>query len=168
MKSALTLKKQMQNGGFSLLEVLITILIMSFGLLGMAALIISGVRSNNIAHYRSVASKQTEDIADRMRANLAGVTAGNYDSLAESMPASDDCLAGACSPAQMATYDHAQWNRANSILLPGGRGTVGGSLAAGYTITLMWTEKDMDGERDLGCPASVSVNTRCFVSRFAP
>jgi type IV pilus assembly protein PilV len=168
MKNILTLKKQIQNSGFSLLEVLITILVVSFGMLGMAALIISGVRSNNIAHYRSVASKQTEDIADRMRANLAGVTAGNYNSLAGSTPTSDDCLTGTCNPTQMAIYDHAQWNRANSILLPEGRGTVQGSLTAGYTVTLMWTEKDMNGESDLSCPAGVSVNTRCFVSRFAP
>ena len=55
MNSVLTLIKDQK--GFSLLEVLITLLVVSFGLLGMAALIISGVRSNNIAHYGSIASK---------------------------------------------------------------------------------------------------------------
>ena len=164
MKNIFLPKRHMPCNGFSLLEVLITILVVSLGLLGMAALIISGVRSNNIAHYRSVATKQAEDIADRMRANLAGVTAGAYNDLTANIPTSSDCMATVCSAAQMAAYDHSQWNTANSRLLPGGQGTVNGNVTAGYTITLMWTEKDMNGESDPGCP----VNTRCFAARFAP
>ena len=148
MNSALTLLKGQK--GFSLLEVLITLLVVSFGLLGMAALIISGVRSNNIAHYRSIASKQTEDIADRMRANLAGVSAGAYDSLTATIPDSSDCVANACSPTQIATYDHSQWNTGN------------------YLITLQWREKEMNGEVDPNCPNGVATNTRCFLTRFSP
>jgi len=154
--------------GFSLLEVLITILVVSFGLLGMAALVVSGVRSNNIAHYRSVASKQTEDIADRMRANLVGASAGSYDALSATIPTSNECVTNACSAAQIAVYDHAQWNTANSILLPGGVGTVSGNLAAGYLITLMWREKELGGEVDPNCPGGVPTNTRCFLTRFVP
>ncbi len=167
MKNIFLPEKQMSCNGFSLLEVLITILIVSMGLLGMAALIISGVRSNNVAHYRSVATKQAEDIADRMRANLAGVNAGDYNDLTVNIPTSSDCMASTCSAAQMAVYDHAQWNTANSRLLPGGQGTVNGSVAAGYTITLRWTEKDTNDEEadpNPGCPT----NTRCFAARFAP
>lgn len=164
MRNVFSFRNQVSCNGFSLLEVLITILVVSLGLLGMAALIMSGVRSNNIAHYRSVATKQAEDIADRMRANLAGARAGNYDTLTANIPSSSDCMATACSAAQMAAYDHSQWNTANSRLLPGGQGTVNGNVTVGYTITLMWTEKDMNGESDPGC----SVNTRCFAARFAP
>lgn len=166
MNSALTLLKGQK--GFSLLEVLITLLVVSFGLLGMAALIISGVRSNNIAHYRSIASKQTEDIADRMRANLAGVSAGAYDSLTATIPDSSDCVANTCSPTQIATYDHSQWNTGNSLLLPNGVGTVSGNVAAGYLITLQWREKEMNGEVDPNCPNGVATNTRCFLTRFSP
>lgn len=154
--------------GFSLIEVLITILIVSFGLLGMAALIISGARSNNIAHYRSVASKQIEDIADRMRANRSGILAGVYDNLTATIPTSTDCATNACSETQIATYDHAQWNTANAQLLPGGSGIVTGTAATGYQITLSWTEKGMNGQSDPTCPNGVPTNTRCFVTRFAP
>ncbi|GKS68896.1 type IV pilus assembly protein PilV [Nitrosomonas sp. PY1] len=156
--------------GFSLLEVLITILIVSFGLLGMAALIVSGARSNNVAHYRSIASKQTEDIADRMRANLAGIISGSYDSLAATTPNSSDCKAAVCTATQIAVYDHAQWNSANSILLPDGRGTVTGSLATGFEINLMWTEKEMSNTDDANsnCPSGTPAKTRCFFARFIP
>lgn len=92
--------------GFSLIEVLITILIVSFGLLGMAGLIISGARSNNIAHYRSVASKQIEDIADRMRANRSGILAGVYDNLTATIPTSTDCATNACSETQILSLIH--------------------------------------------------------------
>ena len=164
-----SIKKRIQGNGFSLIEVLITVLIVSFGLLGMAALVVSGARSNNVAYYRSVASKQTEDIADRMRANIAGVAAGAYDLLSADIPDSVDCAATTCSPAQIATYDHASWNAANARLLPGGVGTVNGNLATGYTITLMWTEKEMADDPNPGpnCPGG-NANTQCFVTRFAP
>ncbi|MEQ1720476.1 MAG: type IV pilus modification protein PilV [Nitrosomonas sp.] len=156
--------------GFSLLEVLITILIVSFGLLGMAALIVSGARSNNVAHYRSIASKQTEDIADRMRANLAGVIAGSYDSLTATIPDSPDCKTAICTETQIAVYDHAQWNRANSILLPDGKGTVIGSLAIGFEVNMMWTEKEMSDTDDANsnCPGGTPTKTRCFFARFTP
>lgn len=157
--------------GFSLLEVLITILVVSFGLLGMAALIVSGARSNNVAHYRSIASKQTEDITDRMRANLAGVLAGSYDSLSASIPGNiPDCKTATCTEAQIAVYDHAQWNTANSTLFPDGRGTVTGTLATGFEVNLMWTEKEMSSDDDTSsnCPGGTPSKTRCFYTRFTP
>ncbi|WP_292918226.1 type IV pilus modification protein PilV [Nitrosomonas sp.] len=161
-------RKPLKDSGFSLIEVLITILIVSFGLLGMAALIVSGARSNNIAHYRSIASKQTEDIADRMRANLVGVSTGAYNALAANIPSSDDCVTNTCNATQVAVYDHAQWNTANSRLLPSGAGTVNGDVATGYVITLMWIEKEMNGQSDPACPGGAPVNTRCFLTRFSP
>ena len=156
--------KIVKSDGFSMLEVLITLLVLSLGLLGMAGLITTGMKSNSTAHYRSIAIHQTQDIADRMRANLVGVRSGLYDDLTVDIPASDDCAAAACDDAQMAVYDHAQWNNANINLLPNGRGTVSGNLVNGYVITIMWTEKDRGG----GCQGAVSPETRCFLTRFSP
>lgn len=154
--------------GFSMLEVLITVLILSFGLLGMASMVTTGMKSNTTSHYRSVATQQTQDIADRMRANLTGARTGSYDALATSIPDSSDCIAAGCDAAQMAVYDHAQWNTANSRLLPGGVGTVAGNLAGGFLITVMWTEKEMGGVFDPGCPGGTPAGTRCFLTRFSP
>lgn len=154
--------------GFSMLEVLITVLILSFGLLGMASMVTTGMKSNTTSHYRSVATQQTQDIADRMRANLTGVRSASYDALATSIPVSSDCVAAGCDAAQMAVYDHAQWNTANSRLLPGGVGAVAGNLAGGFLITVMWTEKEMGGAFDPGCPGGTPAGTRCFLTRFSP
>ena len=168
MNHALNLKEKFNQNGFSMLEVLVTILVLSFGLLGMAALITAGMRSNNIAQYRSIATQQTQDIADRMRANLAGVRAGSYDALTATIPASDDCIAAECNETQIAIYDHTLWNTANAAQLPGGLGTVAGNLAGGFQITMMWTEKEMGGATDPACPGGTAANTRCFVTRFSP
>ncbi len=171
IKHKLYLLRKNTYKGFSLLEVLITILVVSFGLLGMAALIVSGARGNNVAHYRSIAGKQTEDIADRMRANLAGVLAGSYDSLSASIPGDiPDCKTATCTETQMATFDHAQWNTTNSILLPDGKGTVTGTLATGFEVNLMWTEKEMSSDDDASsnCPSGTPSKTRCFYTRFTP
>ncbi len=157
-----------KQSGFSMLEVLITVLILSFGLLGMASMVTTGMKSNTTSHYRSVATQQTQDIADRMRANLTGVRSGSYDALATNIPVGSDCVAAGCDAAQMAVYDHAQWNTANSRLLPGGLGTVAGNLAGGFLITVMWTEKEMGGAFDPGCPGGTPAGTRCFLTRFSP
>lgn len=146
-----------KNNGFSMLEVLVTVLVLSFGLLGMAALIATGMRSNNIAHYRSLATQQTLDIADRMRANLAGVRAGAYDGLDATTPTDPDCIVNNCTEAQMAVHDHFQWNSANSRLLPNGSGTVTGDLANGFRINVSWTETGAGGEV-----------TKGFATRFSP
>jgi type IV pilus assembly protein PilV len=162
---------QQVQKGFSMLEVLVTILVLSLGLLGMAALVTTGMRSNNVAQFRSIATQQTLDIADRMRANLAGVRAGDYDALATGIPASNDCAAAECTAAQMAAFDHARWNTANSNSLPGGQGTVTGTLVGGFTIALMWTEKEMGAANDPACNGIVPAPpaaTRCFLTRFSP
>lgn len=159
---------QQTQKGFSMLEVLVTILVLSLGLMGMAALVTTGMRSNNVAQFRSIATQQTLDIADRMRANLAGVRAGSYDDLAAEIPASNNCSAINCTAAQMAAYDHAQWNTANANSLPGGQGTVVGNLVNGFTITLMWTEKEMGANTDPVCPGGTPAATRCFLTRFSP
>ena len=65
--------------GFSLVELLVAILVLAIGLVGLAALQIAGVRSNQIAYYRSIATQFAYDMADRMRANPVGVADGAYN-----------------------------------------------------------------------------------------
>ncbi|MDP6141588.1 MAG: type IV pilus modification protein PilV [Arenicellales bacterium] len=141
------------ENGFSLLEVLIALVIFSFGLLGIAALMAKGLQYNTSALHRSYAVTQAYDMADRMRANQLGLAAGNYNSITGAGVTDPGCIATAtgCSPAQMAQYDAWQWNTdalsaSNAVLLPGGSGTV--STAGGvYTITVIWDD-DHDGAAD--------------------
>ncbi len=160
------------QSGFTLLEIMVAIVVLSLGLLGLAGLQAASLRNNQTAYYRSIATQQAYDIADRLRANLAGVGAPNYsyNNLAIGLPVGNpDCFAAACTPANIAISDRRQWNTANAALLPNGNGTVvcaDGPAAAGCTaatgnwvfvITVLWTEKVVGG-----------VATRSFVTSITP
>lgn len=127
--------------GFTLLEILVAIVVLSIGLLGLAGLQALSLNNNQIAYFRSIASQQAYDIADRIRSNRAGVITGEYDALDATIPVDPpDCVANVCGSNEIATADHAQWNTNNQRLLPAGAGTVNGAGGV-FTITVSWTEK---------------------------
>ena len=64
--------------GFSLIEILISLLILSIGLLGLGGLQLSSLKGANNAHFRTVASLAVTDLIDRMRANPAAVDSNFY------------------------------------------------------------------------------------------
>ncbi|MES1999426.1 MAG: type IV pilus modification protein PilV [Pseudomonadota bacterium] len=113
-----------KENGFTLLEVLVAIVVLSLGLLGLAGLQAASLRNNQVAYYRSIATQQAQDIADRMRANMAGVIAPADPYTFSGTPAAQDCISGTCSAALMAQSDANLWNSANARLLPGGAGAV--------------------------------------------
>lgn len=109
--------------GFAMLEVLISVLVLSFGLLGLAGLQAYGLKNNHSAYLRSIATQQAYDIADRMRANQQGVASGEF-TLASGIPTDPGCITSGCSASDMADYDMFQWNTDNAALLPSGAGVV--------------------------------------------
>lgn len=109
--------------GFTLLEVLIALVVLSIGLLGVAGLQLSGLRANHSSALRSQATYLAYDMADRMRANIQGVNAGNYNNLSGD-PGDPGCVFSACTPALMAQTDLHEWNSANATNLPSGAGAV--------------------------------------------
>jgi len=72
------------NSGFTLIEVLVAVVVVSIGLLGLAELQISGLRANMSSEARSKATLLASDIVERMRANPSGVVAGAYHGIAAS------------------------------------------------------------------------------------
>lgn len=147
-----------KQSGFTLLEVLVAIVVLSLGLLGLAGLQAATLRNNQTAYYRGIATQQAYDMADRIRANQAGVRAGDYSNLPAGLPAGNpNCFIATCSAANMAISDHRQWNTTNAGLLPGGNGSVvceDGAAGAGCTaatgnwvfrVTVSWTERTEGG-----------------------
>ena len=65
--------------GFSLLEVLVAILVLSLGLLGLAQLQSVGIRSTHGAYLRTQATLLAGEMLDSMRANLTAARQGDYD-----------------------------------------------------------------------------------------
>lgn len=122
--------------GFTLLEVLIAIVIVSVGLLGVAAMQAVTLKNAGGSKYRSAAIGMTSDMAERLRANLEGVMEGNaavgtgYNrprvALADPAYTSPDatCHSSGCLPAAMALDDLAAWQTRLTANLPRGTGLV--------------------------------------------
>lgn len=68
-----------KEAGFSLVEVLITVLVLAIGLLGLAGLQTSGLQLNHSAYQRSQATFLAYSILDRMRGSRTNARNGEYD-----------------------------------------------------------------------------------------
>ena len=137
-----------KHHGFTLLEVLISVLVLAFGLLGLAGMQTLTVKNNLIAEHRSRASLIAYDLIDRMKTN--GSSAGNYVSTfmlptAAANQAGCLTLAG-CTSAQMAQHDLFEWNQTIINTLPAGTGSVTLAVTT-YTITINW-DVNQDGVID--------------------
>ena len=129
------IRARASHKGFTLLEVLIAIVVLSVGLLGLAGLQATGLRNNHQATLLTSATLQAYDMADRMRANKAAID--SY--LFTASPTAPTCTT--CTAAQIAALDGSQWYTANSILLPSGSGSVTKPAGSNvYTITVTWTD----------------------------
>lgn len=64
--------------GLSLIEILVTVVVLSIGLLGIAGMQAFGMRYNNDSYVRSQAVAYANDLVERMRANPNAVNTGAY------------------------------------------------------------------------------------------
>jgi len=164
------------QNGFTIIEMLIAVLVISIGLLGMAGLQTTGIQQSHNSYLKTQASMLAYDMADRMRSNLQGVSAGHYnniDSMDSPVNATPGCASSnnACSASDTASYDIYQWTHKNSegsiaSLLPSGYGMVteNGGI---YTITVLWDEA-RTGATGKDCGTDPSVDLKCFRLEFIP
>jgi type IV pilus assembly protein PilV len=98
--------------GFSLIEAMVSLVVIGVGLLGLGGMQVASVKGTNNAHARTVATLLAMDLGDRMRANKTALDAGKYDTATAQAAAAVDCgvvntncRTVACSPAKTALYD---------------------------------------------------------------
>jgi type IV pilus assembly protein PilV len=122
-----TIPHRRTTSGFTLLEVLIAIVVVAFGLLGLAGLQVFALKNNQSASLRVTATNLTTDIIDRMKANYIGVINSNYDKPLTSSyttVVSGCTQATGCVPADLASNDLREWQQRVAATLPGGVGIV--------------------------------------------
>jgi len=148
------------QAGFSLVEALVALLVLSIGMLGIAGLFVESVRNSRTALLRTQAITLVGDMAERIRANASARAAYDIDNYGGE-PAERDCAPTAasagenCSMAALAEDDLARWIAAVRAALPAlGEAPPQAEVryfppgAAGaperYLITVAWLEPGED------------------------
>ena len=155
----MSMKTPGQNG-FSMLEVLVALIVISLGLLGIAGMQAAAINSTSIARSRSLGAIAAESMAAAMHANTAywgvlnasgswSVSASGVISGTPALSQAVNCSASGttCSAANVAGYDAAQWGNGTISALPGGSGQIACNPATSATpvactITVYWLEKN--------------------------
>ena len=128
----------LKQRGATLVEVLVALLIMSVGLLGVAALYVDNLRKGRTALVRTQAATLAGDMADRIRVNREGGAA-----FARMTGRRCADLAMNASADEAAANDLACWQDEVAKQLPNGIGTVvrdSSTLPPTYTVTVSWSE----------------------------
>ena len=154
------LQRHTANTGFSLLEVMVALMILSVGLLALAGLQLMGLQLNQQSFFRDQTATMAYDMADRMRANTTATIDGNYDN---PTGVNNSCVQvgstppSNCNVAEMAVHDFWEWNQSLAQYLPNGSGqvcldsdatdtTLCDGAGTTYTIYVNWTENEEGGQ----------------------
>jgi type IV pilus assembly protein PilV len=121
--------------GVSLIEVLITVLVISIGLLGLASLQLKSMSLSAASNQRQQAINLAHDISDRIFVNGAGASAGAYTVVLG---------AATVEPAtNVATGDHVRWRAIADLFRADYQiGDTSGAIKD-YTITICWRDKNV-------------------------
>jgi type IV pilus assembly protein PilV len=170
--------------GATLIEVLVTMMIVAIGLLGAAGMQLAATRYQQTAYMRSQATVQAQFIVEKLKVNNSAVIAAAPPTPANAylapvgyaaanvLPADPACgLAGqaACTAAQAAQKDMRDWGLSLVRDLPGGRGAIwpvtNGTITdpAARQVVVMWQEKQTNettelnvAQIDASCPGPVA------------
>lgn len=153
--------------GSSLLEVLITILILSLGLLGVAGMTVKSLQSAKTSQYQSIGVQLVNEYADRMRGNTVGVANDEYIvnevyTGAPTKRAVPSCaIADACTSAEIANIDQVEWLNAILQRLPAGAAYVSKNNTLSVDIWLIWMEPDMNFDANSTLAVGATGGSRC-------
>jgi type IV pilus assembly protein PilV len=160
-----------RHRGSSLLEVMIAILVLSFGLLGLGGLAAAAQRYVKMAQFQSIGTLMAADLGERMRGNIDGFRQGRYvranaysaEPVTVALPTCTSSVA--CTVTEMAAIDMAEWVGEVQKRLPGGDAHVklDAANALATDIWILWMDP-LDGSavfRFVGSAGFGSVRS-CF------
>lgn len=121
-----------EQTGFSMLEVLVSIIVVTMGLLGLAGMSIRSLAANDSSGNRGLAAVNAMYIADVMRANRQPLVDGKYDVVVGAASTSSDLRAKA---------DVDAW-KALLALMPSGDGSVTyDNVAKAVSVVVRWNDQ---------------------------
>lgn len=171
-----------KQAGASMVEIVVTIVIIAIGLLGVASLQANTMRYLKVANQRTEATQAAYDLSERMRANGQGVrdpVSGatsytyvvDYATTVSSLPAMPTCAGVRCTAPEVAAMDINEWQRGLANRLIDGAGYIVPVVPTGYDVIVMWKEPNLaiaDPACPTGAPPAPGAGVRCFTVRFTP
>lgn len=147
--------------GDTMIEVLVTMVIIAVGVLGTAALQVTTLKNLSTSHSASIAALVADDFSERMRANPIAALDGAY--VHQTAPnAPSDCVANVCTLDQLATYDMGVWWEEMSTVLPSAKGVVERLPGTNtFSVTVHWDE-DRSGSTNTMCPPRSEEDLECY------
>jgi type IV pilus assembly protein PilV len=130
-----------------MLEILITLFLLTMWLLASAGVQSSSLQFNKAAQFRTQAVYLATDLAERMQANRTAAVAGTYVYSGGNGTTSANCTGATCSPAELAAFDLAEWSGRVSAVLPNASVSVSTASVANpitYTILINWSDRRTD------------------------
>lgn len=132
--------------GSSMIEVLVSLIIIAFAMLGAVGLQVTSMKMSKGASLRTQAILLSTEIAERMETNKVASLSGAYMVPFSSTPAlaTADCLVSACTSEQLASYDIAEWSSRVTATLQGASWQITQTTAgnpATYQIVVNWEDR---------------------------
>ena len=141
-----------QQQGVGLIEVLVSVLVLTVGILGVVAMQTRALQFSQESIYTSQALMMAYEMTDRIRANKG--SEGSYlVDYGTQVTAQNDCISNICNPTQMASYDTAEWKTALAGNLPLGDGEItvdNSGPRPFYVISVRFTDSRIDQALDGG------------------
>ena len=187
--------KVKHESGTTLIEIMVSIVVIAIGLLGLASMQINALKFQQTASQRSEAMQASYDLADKMRANFVFTAPeefkkrredertaneakytnkGTYDAISQAAHSAPTCgtvtSGGACTSAQIAANDLAAWQLSLRQRLAGGAGIVepvAGTTISTFDVWVMWREPTFDGTDTCAENSSPPRGVRCFKVRIS-
>jgi type IV pilus assembly protein PilV len=134
--------------GFTLLEALISLLVLSIGLLGLAGLQLTAMRFNTEAHMRSIITLAAGDILDRIGMRIGKLKQDDRPEIisqyANTAPSAD------CDPTiSSVENDLGCWQIALAASLPQGEGVITDNLDNTLQITISWMDRETESTQSI-------------------
>jgi len=155
------LNNKYKSRGFSMLEVLVTLVIILIGVLGVAGMQMLAINNTQIARTHSLAAILASSLVAEMQVNepywstaVTSTTVVGFNNkdwtnttLGDSVlnGLRSNCMDASCIPTAMAAYDLKTWGANVATLLPGGAAKVSchGAIPNICTISVTWKEKNV-------------------------
>ena len=179
----MTVARANRGAGFSMIEVLVTLVVLDTGLLGLAKMQAAAVSNTQIARVRSLIALQASSLASSMYSNrrywsqgLAptsfSAAGGVVIDATGVLSAAADCANATCTPDRLAAYDVQTWAKNLNAQFPTYTATVTctapGSAPVNCSINVSWSEKYVAINRSTAMAVPAMAATQTFTLHAEP